>query len=176
MIAAVMLWPLRSVSVVATNWAIRHRKLKPTTKIVLWHLCDRHNPDYGCFPAQNRLAHDCEISRAAMNSHLTLLEGRGLLRRERRTDPGTKRQMSTRYILAFEADFDHGPEAIDAGGPCPDSGHGSADEQFRVSSALRTKTAEKPCPDSDAEPCPENSPSRVQKNGKAVSRIWTLTL
>jgi hypothetical protein len=47
----------------ATNWAIKQRGLKPTTKIVLWHLCDRFNPDYGCFPSQARLAHDCEISR-----------------------------------------------------------------------------------------------------------------
>ena len=35
----------------ATNWAIKQRGLKPTTKIVLWHLCDRFNPDYGCFPS-----------------------------------------------------------------------------------------------------------------------------
>ena len=48
----------------ATNWAIQQRGLKPTTKIVLWHLCDRFNPDYGCFPSQDRLAHDCEISRS----------------------------------------------------------------------------------------------------------------
>jgi len=35
-----------------TNWAILQRGLKPTTRIVLWHLCDLYNPDYGCFPAQ----------------------------------------------------------------------------------------------------------------------------
>jgi hypothetical protein len=35
----------------ATNWAIQQRGLKPTTTIVLWHLCDRHNPDFGCFPS-----------------------------------------------------------------------------------------------------------------------------
>ena len=40
----------------ATNWAIKQRGLKPTTKIVLWHLCDRFNPDYGCFPSQDRLS------------------------------------------------------------------------------------------------------------------------
>ncbi|MDA3887678.1 MAG: helix-turn-helix domain-containing protein, partial [Allgaiera sp.] len=68
----------------ATNWAIKQRGLKPTTKIVLWHLCDRYNPDYGCFPAQERLAHDCEISRAGLNTHLAKLEQHGLLRRVRR--------------------------------------------------------------------------------------------
>ena len=40
----------------ATNWAIQQRGLKPTTKIVLWHLCDRFNPDFGCFPSQEQLA------------------------------------------------------------------------------------------------------------------------
>ena len=44
----------------ATLWAIEQRGLKPTTKIVLWHLCDRFNPDFGCFPSQARLAEDCE--------------------------------------------------------------------------------------------------------------------
>ena len=44
----------------ATNWAIQQRGLKPATKIVLWHLCDRHNPDFGCFPTQARLAEDYE--------------------------------------------------------------------------------------------------------------------
>jgi hypothetical protein len=117
-----------------TNWAIQQRGLKPTTKIVLWHLCDRYNPDYGCFPAQERLAHDCEISRAGLNTHLARLEQRGLLRRVRRIDPITKRQMSTRYILGFEKDFTPAPGVsgpkhpgntpFDAAIPCPESGHG----------------------------------------------------
>ncbi|MDP1667884.1 helix-turn-helix domain-containing protein [Phaeovulum sp.] len=154
----------------ATNWAIRQRGLKPTTKIVLWHLSDRHNPDYGCFPAQDRLAHDCEISRAALNSHLALLEVRGLLRRERRIDPGTRRQMSTRYILAFEDDFGLGQEGAAGAGPCPDSGHGPDGEEIHDSSALDRVGPDKPCPDSRhgpvsrflAGPCPENCQSRVQ--------------
>ncbi|WP_346429738.1 helix-turn-helix domain-containing protein [Paracoccus sp. DMF-8] len=86
----------------ATNWAIKQRGLKPTTKIVLWHLCDRFNPDYGCFPSQDRLAHDCEISRSTLNDHLGQLEAVGLLRRVPRLDPVTKRQLPTRYILGFE--------------------------------------------------------------------------
>ena len=46
----------------ATTWAIRQRGLKPTTKIVLWHLCDRFNPDFGCFPSQNRSKHSAPDS------------------------------------------------------------------------------------------------------------------
>jgi hypothetical protein len=104
----------------ATNWAIQQRGLAPATKLVLWHLCDRHNPDYGCFPSQNQLAADAEISRASLNTHLDKLEQAGLIRRERRLDDDTKRQRTTRYFLGFEEDF--------ALKPCPDSGHGSGAE------------------------------------------------
>ena len=157
----------------ATNWAIKQRGLKPTTKIVLWHLCDRFNPDYGCFPSQARLAHDCEISRSTLNDHLGQLEATGLLRRVPRIDPVTKRQMPTRYILGFEPGFTpadvvpcpetgHGvaPIGVDAetaaeidpdvtmsGDPCPEFGHGI--EAVAVSGF---------CPD----PCPENVQSRVR--------------
>lgn len=90
----------------ATNWAVQQRGLKPAVKILLWHLADRHNVDDGCFPRQDMLADDCEMSRATINRHLNELEERGLIRRVQRVDPATKKQLSTRYILAFEDDFD----------------------------------------------------------------------
>ena len=108
----------------ATNWAIQQRGLMPATKLVLWHLCDRHNPDFGCFPSQDQLATDVEISRSSLNTHLEKLEAAGLIRRHRRHSEGTHRRKSTRYILGFEDDF--GRE------PCPESGHGKP---------------QKPCPD-----------------------------
>jgi hypothetical protein len=157
----------------ATNWAIKQRGLKPTTKIVLWHLCDRFNPDYGCFPSQDRLAHDCEISRSTLNDHLGQLEAVGLLRRVPRLDPVTKRQLPTRYILGFEPGFTpvavvprpeigHGDDGAaesldDADGcdvdgmadvlPCPDFGHGFGGEAVS---------------DFPADPCPEKAESRVR--------------
>lgn len=104
----------------ATNWAIEQRGLKPATRIVLWHLADRHNPDFGCFPSQLDLARDCELSPSALNEHLKILEDRGLIKRIRRYDPETRRSRSTRYILCFEADFTQEPT--------PDSGVGVAAE------------------------------------------------
>jgi len=164
-----------------TNWAILQRGLKPTTKIVLWHLCDRYNPDYGCFPAQERLAHDCEISRAGLNTHLAKLEQRGLLRRVRRIDPITKRQMSTRYILGFEEDFTPppggcpGPETskivpFDMANLCPESGHGGREGKPNINSDFSKNSAADPCPElrhgavsrKPPDPCPENAPTRVQ--------------
>ena len=101
------------MSHMATNWAIRQRGLKPAAKLVLWHLCDRYNPDYGCFPDQVTLAHDCEMSRSSLNNQLEVLEATGLIVRERRLDKRTRKQESTRYRFPFEDDF-----------PCPNIGHG----------------------------------------------------
>jgi len=157
----------------ATNWAIKQRGLKPTTKIVLWHLCDRFNPDYGCFPSQDRLAHDWEISRSTLNDHLGQLEAVGLLRRVPRLDPVTKRQLPTRYILGFEPGFT--PVAVV---PCPETGHGEEGGAERLDDAdvcdVGGMADALPCPDfghgvgtgavSDfpADPCPENAESRVR--------------
>jgi DNA-binding transcriptional MerR regulator len=156
----------------ATNWAIQQRGLKPTTKIVLWHLCDRYNPDYGCFPSQDRLAHDCEISRSTLNDHLGQLEAVGFLRRVPRIDPVTKRQLPTRYILRFEPGFTP-VEVV----PCPKAGHGdqAAIQITDPAADLPLDEAHDalPCPDfghgigAEAvsgfcpDPCPENGESRV---------------
>jgi hypothetical protein len=157
----------------ATNWAIKQRGLKPTTRIVLWHLCDRFNPDYGCFPSQERLAEDCEISRSTLNAHLDQLEAAGLLRRVPRLHPVTRRQMPTRYILGFEPGFTpHVPD------PCPETGHGNPDDvesrEGPVPFDDDTPAEPEPClksghgsgiravSDFPAEPCPENAESRVR--------------
>jgi len=120
----------------ATVWAIQQRGLKPATKIILWFLCDRHNPDFGCFPAQVRLAEDAEISVSALNNHLTKLEELGLIHRVRSYDPRTQKRKATRYILGFEDGFP--PEPTPKTGdrilgtkkehntdPTPESGHGA---------------------------------------------------
>ena len=120
----------------ATLWAIQQRGLKPATKIVLWHLCDRHNPDFGCFPTQARLAEDAELSISALNDHLAKLEEVGLIQRLRCHDPRTQRRQATRYILGFEPGFlpepppkigdgEFGTEAEQKVAPTPKSGHGA---------------------------------------------------
>ena len=120
----------------ATVWAIQQRGLKPATKIVLWFLCDRHNPDFGCFPTQVRLADDAEMSVSALNEHLSKLEDLRLIHRVRSYDPRTHKRKATRYILGFEDGFPPEPtpetgdgfagteEEQDAN-PTPDSGHGA---------------------------------------------------
>lgn len=90
----------------ATNWAVEQRGMKPIAKVLLWHLADCHNPVMGCFPTQEYLAERCEISRASVNRYLVELEESGLIRRTQRVDEQTKRQLPTRYLLAFEDGFE----------------------------------------------------------------------
>lgn len=85
----------------ATNWAIKQKGLKPATKIVLWHLCDRFHPDHGCFPSLETLAEDCEMSRRSVQDHIAELERVGLVKVEKmpRKDGALPRN---RYVLAYE--------------------------------------------------------------------------
>lgn len=158
----------------ATIWAIKQtgKGLSPGAKLVLWHLADRHNPDFGCFPKQDRLAADCEMSRSTVNEHLSTLEAKGLIRRERRVDPRTKRQMPTRYVFAFEAEFGDEPPA---GGAVSGGSQDVANDRPEPVQKAAEKAAKKPCPKSGhgsetaseigAEPCPEKGESRVRLSG-----------
>lgn len=111
----------------ATNWAVTVRGIPPASKIVLWHLADRHNKDTGqCNPSQDRLAHDCEMSRRSVNNHLDRLESAGLIKRVRSVNPITRRQENTGYILCFDVSK--------AQEPCADIAHGAV-----------CKSGEKPC-------------------------------
>ena len=88
----------------ATNWAIQQRGLSPVTKLVHWYLCDRHTPDFGCYPSQDQLAADAEISCASLNTHPRKLEEAGQIRKHRRAEQGTTQRKSTRYLLGFKDD------------------------------------------------------------------------
>lgn len=93
------------MSHLATNWAVSQRGISPAAKVLLWQLADRHNPDNGCFPDQDTLARDCEMARSTINEHLKKLETVGLIKRVTTRHPVTKRQLPTRYYLAFESEF-----------------------------------------------------------------------
>lgn len=85
----------------ATNWAIKQRGLKPSAKVVLWHLCDRYHPDHGCFPSLDTLAEDCELSRRAVQDQIDILVKGGFLTVEKM--PRQKGQMPrNRYRFSFE--------------------------------------------------------------------------
>lgn len=144
----------------ATSWAIFAANglgLSPAAKLVLWHLADRHNPDFGCFPSQERVADDCEVSRSQLNVHLGALERAGLIRRTRQVDRKTRQRKQTRYLFAFEAGFEALPSPpvevaeqaelpLPQAEPCPEIGHG-------------TMSGNEP------KPCPESNQSHVRPTG-----------
>lgn len=85
----------------ATIWAIQQRGLKPGAKLVLIQLADHHNPVNGCFPGQELLADECEMTVRSVHAHLKTLEERGLIRRIKHDEHGN-RTRSDRYVFAFE--------------------------------------------------------------------------
>jgi hypothetical protein len=88
----------------ATNWAIKQRGIKPATKVVLWHLCDRYHPDHGCFPSLDTLADDCEMSRRSVQDQLDALQEAGLILVEKL--PRERGQMPRNcYRFSFEDGF-----------------------------------------------------------------------
>jgi helix-turn-helix protein len=153
----------------ATNWAIKQRGLKPSAKLLLWQLCDRFHPDNGCFPSQDTLAHDCEMSRSSVNRHLEELEAKGRIKRVRRYTEGSHRQRATRYLLGFQFSED----------PAPKSGDGSAKKDQKP----RRKSG-RPTPESgdefDKEPCPnlrhgtvsQKAPKLCPKNRESRVSNW----
>ena len=140
-----------------TNWAIRQKGLKPATKLVLWYLCDRHNPDFGCFPRQDRLAAEAEMSVSSLNDHLRILEERGLIRRIKRSDPKTKQQLSTLYILGFEDRFTLNPVPNSGVGP---EGDNSPDPVEKPVDNVG-KSCEMPTPETTEKPTPESGAYRI---------------
>jgi len=138
----------------ATVWAIQQRGLKPATKIVLWFLCDRHNPDFGCFPTQERLAEDAEMSVSALNDHLARLEALRLIHRVRTHDPRTHKRQATRYILAFEDGF---PQE-----PTPESGDGISGTDEEQDSEPTPETGHGPISGFSAKPSPDFAQSHLR--------------
>lgn len=93
------------MSHLATNWAVLQRGISPVAKLILWHLADCHHPKHGCFPHIDTLVTNCEVSRATVLRVLHELEGRGMIVRIKRVNGHTKKQLTNKYILGFEADF-----------------------------------------------------------------------
>jgi len=138
----------------ATVWAIQQRGLKPATKIVLWFLCDRHNPDFGCFPTQARLADDAEMSISALNEHLAKLEKLRLIHRVRVHDPRTHKRQATRYILGFEEGF---PQE-----PTPETGHGLCGTEEEQHADPTPETGDRAISGFSAKPSPDFAQSHLR--------------
>lgn len=92
------------MSIPALNWCIEQKTLPPGEWVVLFHLCHAHNQEHGCFPSQDFLAEQTNMSKRSIVRHIGALEAAGLVVRQRRFNSVGER-ISDRYIMPFEPGF-----------------------------------------------------------------------
>jgi len=92
------------MSIPALNWCIEQKSLPPGEWVVLFHLCHAHNQEHGCFPSQDFLAEQTNMSKRSIVRHIGALEAAGLVIRKRRFNSVGER-ISDRYIMPFEPSF-----------------------------------------------------------------------
>lgn len=92
------------MSIPALNWCIEQKALPPGEWVVLFHLCHAHNAEHGCFPSQDFLAEQTNMSKRSIVRHIGALEEAGLVVRKRRFNAAGER-ISDRYFMPFEPGF-----------------------------------------------------------------------
>jgi len=115
----------------ATAWAYGVRGLTPAQKVVLYQLANRCNEGHEgyerrsiCWPSLSRLELDCELSRRGLTQILSVLEGKGVIIRNRNhgyaraTGRGGE---ATLYELPLQ-EKGGVPLATSVGNPVPDTG------------------------------------------------------
>lgn len=81
-------------------WASTQKTGSSTKKLILLMLADRANESGLCYPSQQRLADDCEMSRSAVSRNIKELESAGLLTIKHRSKDGVK--LPNHYVLQIE--------------------------------------------------------------------------
>lgn len=94
----------------ASAWAKEQRLGSPAAKSILLCLADYANPETAaCWPSQERLAADAEVSERTAREWLQRLEDWGLISRERRTKPNGARASDV-IVLKLDARVQDGGE------------------------------------------------------------------
>lgn len=90
------------MSIPAINWCIEQRDLPPGEWVVLFHLCHCHNHEKGrCDPSQEYLASMTNMGLRTVQRHLTNLQGKCKIYRQKRGTEGGGR-LSDWYVLGHE--------------------------------------------------------------------------
>src|SRR5688572_16061958 len=74
----------------AMNWAREIRTGSPALKAVLLAVANYADADGSCWPSQERIAHDTELTDRTVRTALKELEARGFLTREERRARGRR--------------------------------------------------------------------------------------
>ena len=172
----------------ATTWLseLAAELLSSSEFRVLFHLCDCHNPSEGCFPKQSYLLHATGVSNGTLNNALSAIEAKGLIRRVRTIDEGTKRRRPTRYILGFEIEKPQEPSPETGDGksakPSPENGDGAISKKTRKPSPkkrgfhLQPTGEQEPVIEPVREPRAQNG---GKKNGRTIdemARFWAVKI
>ena len=88
------------MSFLCMAWASTQKTGSSTKKLLLLMLADRANESGLCYPSQQRLADDCEMSRSTVVRNIKELEIAGFLIIKHRTKDGVK--LPNYYILQIE--------------------------------------------------------------------------
>jgi hypothetical protein len=87
----------------AVNWARRVTTGNPARKAVLMVLADYADEEWSCFPGQERLSTETELSTRTIGRALSDLEEVGLIRRARRTRGDGSRTSDRIYLQPLDA-------------------------------------------------------------------------
>lgn len=106
---------IATVSVQAIGWALRQKVGDTSAKLILVVLANYAGHDHSCWPSQERIAAEAELSIRTVQRKLEMLEDLDLLTREHRGD-GEGGRTTDLYILPVTRQPDRGGKTSEMGG------------------------------------------------------------
>ncbi|MEL6467086.1 MAG: helix-turn-helix domain-containing protein [Pseudomonadota bacterium] len=159
------------MSAIALIWAANVKGLKPATKIVLIQLSERHNKDTGrCDPRLALLAEDCEMSRASLLRHLSVLEEQGFITRVARgRDNGGR--ISTQYDLHMgqRSQFETGGKGLKTEGQRSQNGGGKG---LTLETPYKEPVLNQEEPDTRERDCLFSEMEEQESKGDPFDEFW----
>lgn len=104
------------MSITAVAWALKLEVGSPTLKFVLIAVANYADDNGRCWPSQERLARDTELTDRCIRESLKKLEEKGFLTRDHRQVHGSKRQSDVIQLVYQRKQVPVGPEERGSGG------------------------------------------------------------
>lgn len=161
----------------AQNWAVKITAGSPVNKMVLLHIANYADERGECYPSQERLAKELELSIRAVRDALAALEKKGIIRRERRYGEDGYRT-SDRICLnsSYRHDMPVGPSGLPEGGAGDLTGtslHSYRQEvptNHQRTTTLSSLRSERGPPPAKAHRLPEDFTLTEQRYAKGVAK------
>lgn len=158
------------MSIQAVAWAIQTRVGDTALKVLLIAICNYADEDWKCWPSQDRLAHDSEVSKRTIQRALKKLEAQGLVTIEaRRHADGT--QASSMIHIHRDAVVTGGQIVTQSGGQTAGSQNEPAGGQ-NGGSPVDTKESTYKKPSENHQLEPSNGTSRARAEVFFDEQFW----